>query len=316
VDKLIISNMYRAKNKTTFFAFHQIINRLSDFDIEIHAVWDDPEYTDEWTNKFDTLNCKIVSYTKEQLNEYCLNRGINQTYIDKFPNFKAIYILLIAYYLRRELKYDYYLIYDDDIIIKEDVDELRYCLREQIPCFLVESNNNTGDKSLITDLMKIYPGAYDRFIQQNPQKNGYNAGFMGIRLEIYDDFLENDEFEELLDLFDFNGVIDKEGNEILRAQRTKIDTQQQSFFSFMNQVNTIKPPLMLPYPDYFICPNFGTHPRYGKINPNDGFDGWGINMKSKIIHFIGHSFINGIYYGKPKAFNDLVDEYLKENNLI
>jgi len=316
MDKLIISNMYRAKNKTTFFAFHQIINRLSNFDVEIHAVWDDPEYTDEWTNKFNTLNCKIISYTKEQLNEYCLNNGINQTYIDKFVNFKAIYILLITHYLRKELKYDYYLIYDDDIIIKEDINELNYCIKEKLPCFLGETNNKAGDKSLMETLFSMYPESFNRYAYQNPKYTAFNAGFMGIRLEIYDDFLENDDFKELLDLFNFNGIFDKEGKEILSAKRTVIDTQQQSFFSFMNQVNTTKQPYQLPYPKYFIHPNFGTHPIYGDPDPNDGVDGWSINMKSEIIHFIGHSFINGKYYGKPNVFNNLVDEYLKENKLI
>lgn len=316
MPKLVISNMYRAKNKTTFFAFHQIINRLSDFDIEIHAVWDDPEYTDEWTSKFDTLNCKIISYTKEQLNEYCLNNAINQSYIDKFVNFKAIYILLIAHYLRKELNYDYYLIYDDDIILKENLNELKYCITNQIPCFLVETQNQAGDKSLFEILFEIYPGAFDRFKEINPHYKAYNAGFMGIRLEIYDDFLENDDFKELLDLFSFKGVIDDDGNEILKAERTVIDTQQQSFFSFMNQLNVTKPPYQLPYPKYFIHPNFGTHPRYGDPDPNDGIDGWSINMKSEIIHFIGHSFIDGKYYGKPDIFHSLVDKYLKENKLI
>jgi hypothetical protein len=38
-------------------------------------------------------------------------------------------------------------------------------------------------------------------------------------------------------------------------------------------------------------------------------------MKSKVIHFIGHTKLNGIYYGKPKEFNDLVDKYFQNNNI-
>ena len=307
--------MYRAKNKITFFAFHQIINRLPEFDIEIHTVWDDPNYTDEWTPKFDDLNCKIISYTKEQLNEYCINNGIPQNYVDKFINFKSIYILLIAHYLRKELKYDYYLIYDDDIIIKEDVDELCLCIKDQIPCLIIETQGIAGDKCLAKDIFQMYPGSMERYREQNPKYYAFNAGFMGIRLEIYDDFLEKKEFLELLNLYNFDGIFDKNGKEILGAQRTVIDTQQQSFFSIMNQLTT-KLPYMLPFPSYFIHPNFGEHSVYGEVNSKDGYDGWSINMKSKIVHFIGHSFINGIHYGKPKVFNDLVDKYLKENNLI
>ena len=161
----------------------------------------------------------------------------------------------------------------------------------------------------------MYPGSFERFVHQNPKHVSFNAGFMGIRLEIYDDFLEKEDFIELLDLFNFNGILDENGKEILGAKRTIIDTQQQSFFSVMNQLTTMEPQ-MIPPSNYFIQPNFGKHPEYGKIDPEDGYEGWSINMKSKIMHFIGHSFINGKYYGKPKVFNDLVDKYLKENNLI
>ena len=49
--KLIIANMYRAKNKTAFFAIHQAITRLPEFDIDFHIIWDDPNYEDKWTKK-------------------------------------------------------------------------------------------------------------------------------------------------------------------------------------------------------------------------------------------------------------------------
>ncbi len=39
--------MYRAKNKSSFFAIHQAITRLDEFDIEFHILWDDLNYRDE-----------------------------------------------------------------------------------------------------------------------------------------------------------------------------------------------------------------------------------------------------------------------------
>ena len=38
--KLVVANMYRSKNKFSYFAFHQLMTRLSDFDLTFHAIWD------------------------------------------------------------------------------------------------------------------------------------------------------------------------------------------------------------------------------------------------------------------------------------
>ena len=68
--------------------------------------------------------------------------------------------------------------------------------------------------------------------------------------------------------------------------------------------------------EYFVSPNWGHHPIFGEIDHTNEYNGWDINMKSKIIHFIGHTGHAGEHWGKPKIFNDMVDIYLKENNLL
>ena len=85
-QQLVIGNMYRAKNKSAFFALHQAITRFYEFDIKFHIIWDDPDYHDEWTDKINNLECNLTSYSKEQLNQYCLNQGINQDMINGFLN--------------------------------------------------------------------------------------------------------------------------------------------------------------------------------------------------------------------------------------
>ena len=240
--------------------------------------------------------------------------GVEQDFIDnKFINFKAIYILLLAHYLRKSLGFGYYLIYDDDIILKEDIDELKYALKEQRPCLLVEPMNQWCDKSLCDSLFDLYPGGIERYKALNKQFLGFNAGFQGIRLEIYDDFLDPKGFKELLNLFNYNGIYDENGKEKTGKERTAIDTQQQSFFSIMNQIATTKAPYMLPYPDYYCCPNWGTHPHHGEIDTANEYEGWDVAMKSKIVHFIGHTVLEGRHYGKPKYYHKLVDEYLTIN---
>ncbi len=89
---------------------------------------------DEWSDKIDNLDCKIVSYTKEQLNQYCLDYGVSQEFIDRFVNFKAIYFILHGHYMKKNNIANYYLIYDDDIVFADDITEFKECLLEEIPC--------------------------------------------------------------------------------------------------------------------------------------------------------------------------------------
>lgn len=314
--QLVISDMYRAKNKVAFFAIHQALTRFSDFDLEFHILWDDINYKDEWTEKIDNLDCKIVPYTKKMLDQYCLDYGISQEQISKFSNLSSIYFIIHAHYLKKNNITDYYLIYDDDIVIKEDIQELLHCLKNKIPCLLSEPLNSGCDKAMVQKLIPLYEGSIEYYQSINPQLLGFNAGFQGISLDMYEDFLEPKYFKFLLELFDYRGIYDENGKEITGPERSAIDTQQQSFFGIMNIIRSKTPPHILNPNEYFICPNWGYHPVYGEINTGNEYNGWDVNMKSKVVHFIGHTVLNGVYYGKPKIYHQLVDEYLKEHNLL
>lgn len=314
--QLTIANMYRAKNKTAFFAIHQALTRLSEFDINFHIIWDDTEYHDEWTDKINNLDCNLTSYTKEQLDQYCLDEGISQDVIDKFPNFKAIYFIIHGHYLRKNNITDYYLIYDDDIVLTKEIGELKKCLRDKVPCLISEPMNPFCDKSLAKILFNMYNGGLEYYRMVNPEMMGFNAGFQGLSLEMYDDFIGTEMFTVLLELFNYKGIYDSEGKEITGFERTIIDTQQQSFFSTMNILRSSKTPHILSPHLYYVVPNWGRHPVFGELNPENQYGGWDVNMRSKVIHFIGHTIFEGKFYGKPEVFNKMVDEYLKEHNLI
>lgn len=316
--KLVIANMYRAKNKTAFFAIHQAITKLSEFDIEFHIIWDNIEYKDEWTEKIDNLDCKIVSYNKEMLNGYCLDYGISKEQISKFSKFAAIYFIIHAHYLKKNNITDYYLIYDDDIILTDELSEFKNCLKNKIPCLIHEPLNSNCDKVLANKLFNLYGGqeAFNYYTALNPQLLGFNGGIQGISLDMYDDFLEPEYFKFLIELFDYRGIYDENGVEIWGPERSLIDTQQQSFFGIMNIIRSKRKPHILTLNEYFVSPNWGHHPIFGEIDHANEYNGWDINMKSKIIHFIGHTSHAGEHWGKPKIFNDMVDIYLKENNLL
>jgi hypothetical protein len=314
--KLVISDMYRAKNKVAFFAIHQALTRFSEFDIEFHILWDSQEPVDIWTDKINNLDCKIVSYDKPMLNQYCLDYGISQERVDSFKNFNSIYFVIHAHYLKKNNITDYYLIYDDDIVLQEDLGELKDCLKNKIPCLLSEPLNSGCDKVMTGQLLNLYTGAYEYYMQINPQVLGFNAGFQGISLDMYEDFLEPEYFSYLIEMFNYGGIFDKDGKEITGPERSAIDTQQQSFFSTMNIIRSKTRPHILTPSEYFICPNWGVHPIYGDIVTSNEYNGWDVNMKSRVIHFIGHTVLDGVYYGKPKVYHDLVDEYLQKHNLV
>ena len=169
------------------------------------------------------------------------------------------------------------------------------------------------DKSMIDELVNLYDeSAVQCYMARNPQQLGFNAGFQGMSLEMYDDFLTPEMFCFMIDLFNYNGIYDNDGNEIWGSERTKIDTQQQSFFSTMNIIRSTKNPHILNPDEYFIAPAWGVHPKYGQIEGDWNGAGWDVNMKSKIIHFIGHTSnpFDG-FVGKPKVFLDAVDKYLE-----
>lgn len=310
--------MYRAKNKIAFFAIHQALNRLQEFDLEFHIVWDDPLYKDEWTDKIACLDCKVVDYTKEDLDEYCRIQGVEESRIESFKKFKSVYFVVHGHLLKTRGVCDYYLIYDDDIVLSEDLEEFKACLKEEVPCLISEPMNASCDKSMMNSLMNLYGGqeAFNYYVNVNPNMMGFNAGIQGVSLDMYEDFQEPSHFQFLLDLFDYSGIYDENGKEITGPKRSMIDTQQQSFFGIMNIIRSKKTPVILDPSKYFVCPNWGTHPIYGDINTSNEYNGWDVNMKSKIIHFIGHTVFDGKYYGKPKQYHDLVDMYLKKHNII
>jgi hypothetical protein len=187
----------------------------------------------------------------------------------------------------------------------------------QTPFGITEPMNGNCDKVLFQKLLGMFgEGFHYLYFERNPQCYGFNAGFQGIDLSIYDEFLSKDRLQSILDLFEYKSVYDSEGNEIWGNERFLIDTQQQSFFGLMNTVFSKKNICILDPEKYYVMPNWGTHPKYGVLTQDSEEEGWEYSLQSNITHFIGHTVMNGINYGKPKPFLKRVDNYLKENNFL
>jgi hypothetical protein len=317
--EIVISNMMRAKNKQSFFALHQIQSKIKalypDAKVDFHILWDDTNELNlqeekKWSDLIDKeIEC-LTSYSKDFFNNYVENiYGLD--YVEKFNKYKAIYFVVMAHYLRRVLCKDYYMIYDDDILINNNFKHITDLMLDKIPVLISEPVNVNCDKVLADKLVRTFGNEFAQiYSERNPQFKGFNAGFQGIDLSIYDNFLSTDRFQMILDLFDYKTIYDKDGKEIWGTERFIIDTQQQSFFSLMNVVLSKKEPHILDDSEYYVVPNWGEHPVHGTFDSEDEFGGWGLNLKSHITHFIGHT----LGKGKPKQFLEKVDEYLINNN--
>lgn len=314
--KVIISNMMRCKNKQSFFALHQIQKKIHDLnsqiDVEFHILWDtdptDHEKQDDpqWAVLIDQHIRNIHSYSRQFFKEYA-QHYYGQTDVDRYDQWIPIYFILMGHYLRRSKLFDYYLIYDDDIILHDDFSLVLNLLLQHIPVLISEPMNITCDKVLFKKLADMYGNDFvARYQQRNPHSIGFNAGFQGIDLAIYDQFLSIDRFEHLLSLFNIKSHFNEAGEEIWGDERFYLDTQQQSFLSLMNVVLSRNTPHILNPNEYYVVPNFGFHPKYGELSPEGELDGWVAGLNSKITHFIGHTRGKG----KPRILLQKIDEYL------
>lgn len=321
--KIVVSNLMRAKNKQSFFALHQLQSKVRavypDVDIHFHILWDSGDNIDKfqnekyWSDLIDSEIKTVYSYDKEFFDNY-VKQFYYLDYTPRFRTWKAIYFILMAHYLRRVKLEEYYLIYDDDIIINDDFRHITELCIHQIPFGIVETMNPSCDKVLFQRLEGVYgPNFKKQYLERNPSGLGFNAGFQGIDLCMYDPYLSTDRLQTLLNLFDYRSVFDENGKEIWGMERFQIDTQQQSFFGLLNTAGSRKPIHILNTQEYYVVPNFGEHPKFGMLSPDDQPDGgWRANLASRITHFIGHTQGRG----KPKQFLDYVDNYLKEKGYL
>lgn len=313
--------MFRNKNKISYFAINQFVNVIKSFDknitLNFHIIWDDNQELggkDEYyTNAIDTkFNEIITPYSKSFLKKYIKTayKKISDEQLQLFDNFYLIYRILLGHYLRRTKLMDYFVILDDDIIINGNISDVVKYILNKTPVLITEPMNMNCDKSLFNSIRQIYdPNIFDDVYKtRNSKLKGCNAGFQGVDASIFDDFLSPEYFSHLLSLFDYTSTKNPDGTEFFGPKRFLLDTQEQSFFSLMNICKSMNTPIILPDEEYFVIPNWGTHPVFGEINYNDENEGWTFALKSKIIHFIGHTQGKG----KPKPFLDRVDSYLEK----
>jgi hypothetical protein len=286
-NNIAVARLWHKKGKYEYFGLKQLIAAFPDNNFDFHIVLDQYDYTDEWSSKIDDLNLNISYYSKQDMQSYykvCTNTEYDLT------NFIHFYHIIIGHYLRRVKLYDYMLTYEYDVIFNSnDLLDIKNCLDHHIPFGISEPQNSNCDKALIQSLCNLFQQDLTKFIQRNNfQLLGINAGFQGVNLKLFDEFLAGSGFDSMMSLFDFTGIYKEDGTEKWGWERTIFDTQEQSFYSIMNQSVSDNFKILDPTV-YFFFPCW------------DDMEGYVEQaMQSKILHFTGHV--------KSKKMSELIEQ--------
>jgi hypothetical protein len=286
MSKVPIARLWHKKGKLEYFCIQQMIKTFPNIDFDWHIVLHSPDHIDEWSKKIDELPIKATWYSTKDMLNYAKDCGyITNDFDSKISNFVHFYHIIIFHYLRRVLRYDYALAYEYDIIFNSnELEELEDCIKNKIPFGICEPANSNCDKALINQLNKLFG---TDIANMTPYfEFGINAGFQGMNLKLFDNFMNPSTFIDLLNCFDFSGIYKEDGSEKIEYERTIIDTQEQSFHSLLNRLFSDNFHLLTPRTYYF-------YPSYLDLN---------IQKKSKILHYFGHT--------KPKEMIDFIENKL------
>lgn len=288
MKNIAIARLWHKKGKLEYFCIKQLLEYFPDINFDWHIVLHSYDYTDEWSEKIDKLPINITWYSTQDMLNYIMECDYADTeIIDKIPNFVHFYHIIIFHYLRRVLRYEYALSYEYDIIFNSyELSELHNCIINKIPFGISEPSNSNCDKALYQQLSNLFQ---TNILEGSSYANiGINAGFQGMNLKLFDNFMNSNTFRDLLTCFNFSGIYNEQGNEKTGWERTVIDTQEQSFHSLLNRACSNNFKLLSPDQYYF-------YPSYLSLD---------IMYKSKVLHYFGHT--------KPVEMLDTIELKLKQ----
>lgn len=274
---IAVARLWHRAGKNEYFGLKQLITAFPNIEFDFHIVLDKYDERDEWFEKIQSLKLNLKFYSKREMDEYASMYDYDS---EKFNinNFIHFYHIIIGHYLRRVHLYTYMLTYEYDVIFTtSNLEDVSKCLLEQKSFGICEPNNNNCDKALYQKISVMFGTDILPFLKHNnPNLLGINAGFQGINLKLFDEFLSKSGFESMLNIFDFGGIYNADGSEKWGWERTVFDTQEQSFYGLLNQIYS-KDFEILNTDEYFFHPCWDDHEGYVEQA-----------LKSKIVHFTGH----------------------------
>ncbi|CAB4138533.1 hypothetical protein UFOVP331_93 [uncultured Caudovirales phage] len=295
--KLTVGRMWYQKGREAYFGLKHLTESFPNIEFDIHLIINDYDYIDEYTNKIDDLNLNITFYKKDFFKEYLQKHYLlTKENVDNIINLPHFYHMVIGHYLRRVHLIDYMLTYEYDVVFKDtNLKELEHCLENKIPFGINEPHNIGCDKGLYQSLSTLFQTdlRQENISLVNPEFLGINAGFQGINLGLFDEFLSVSSFTTLLSIFDFKPLINEDGTKRLEGwNQTMYETQEQSFYSLLNQTYSKNYTILNPQ-EYYFWPCWDENPEFVEKS-----------LQSKVLHFTGHK--------KSKEWYKFMDEFLNK----
>jgi len=160
-------------------------------------VWDDSDIDNTFLSgqfeEITVLDKKIILETISRLFSF----DVEQLRKDA-EGYKPLYKILLAIYCRRILTLDYCIMTDNDIFIFEPIPEIKKLSESQQP-FLIPQTGLSCRLPEIDKFIHLYLARREAYIAPNKGK-GYNVGFCGLNLTMFDSFNEN-AFKAFLEVF-------------------------------------------------------------------------------------------------------------------
>jgi hypothetical protein len=295
---IIVARMWYQKGKEAFFGLKHLTETFPNLKFQFHLIINDFDYKDNYSDKINELNLDITFYQKSFFLDYLKSSyGFEDSFLNNIINFPHFYHIVIGHYLRRVHLFEYMLTYEYDVIFKDkDLIQIKNCLENKIPFGIVEPHNAGCDKGLYQAICNLYQTdiRQHNILKVNPEFLGINAGFQGVNLKLFDEFLSTSAFLNLINAFDFKPLMNEDGTKRLEGwNQTIFETQEQSFYSLLNQTYSENYTILNPQ-EYYFWPCWDENPEFVERS-----------LKSKIVHFTGHK--------KSKEWYKFMDEYLNHD---
>jgi hypothetical protein len=172
---------------TNDFRSHSLLRDIeSNFgESQFFIVWD--QYDVKAADAFARYR-QLRPVAKEQLFDFVSQRyGVGRDILAKdCRDFPLLLRILLAIYLRQAVGIDYCIMTDNDIFIFEPIPEIVGLSATQVP-FLIQETGAADTLPEITEYITRYLRREIRYVRPNKGR-GYNAGFCGLDLSVFDAF--------------------------------------------------------------------------------------------------------------------------------
>lgn len=297
---LVVARSWREFKEQQFVAICELVNKFEDYSLDIHIninLGVDEVLLEKLDKYLLQLGHVLTIYSDNQLDQYALKNGATESHLVKFREWGWIYHLLLYHKLYHEFGVKYLLTYDDDIFFNEKpIGELLYLINNQVP-FACADQYADSDKCMMGKLCVLF-GAYinDEYYSNTSALYSTNSGFMGLDNTMFSKFTKDNDFRNMLDLFEYRKW-DHKTMSNLGYDDYKILLQEQSFLGILNRAFSNRTHRILDASDEYIISSDLEQIR-----------------KSKIEHYVSVSKYSDEYLQKLQ--NKLVEYTTKIETLL